>query len=235
VTTDCGSFVQGNKKGVYYCFFCFYLQMYSRHVSSDGLGVTEVWQPGCEWSGWVLCIRVLLCVVVDSIAGCQTMNIICKGKRRTVTAARVSATYGAVNSINAHVYVNPIARQVADGTVIQAAFASDLMCGRVDNNEHGHFQKKCFMTAGNSNTRFHSHPEGLAEVTFDNCVVKVRRGHDLERLVTLSRTGNVQLLNVTSNGWITTTHSLLPAFVYLRWISNMCALNDDASAANAVV
>lgn len=87
--------------------------------------------------------------------------------------------------------------------------------------DHNCFQDCNFTTLGRANTKVHSHPMGLAHVFFSNCVVKVRRGHDLEKIIDLSRNGPVKLWNIQSSGWITSNESLLPAFVFLRWISSM--------------
>ena len=87
--------------------------------------------------------------------------------------------------------------------------------------DHNFFQECNFTTFGRANTKVHSHPMGLAHVFFSNCVVKVRRGHDLEKIIDLSRNGPVKLWNIQSSGWITSNESLLPAFVFLRWISSM--------------
>ncbi len=70
-------------------------------------------------------------------------------------------------------------------------------------------------------TEVHSHPKGLAQVFFSNCVVKVRRGHDLDKMVTLSRIGPVKLCNIQSSGRIASDESLLPAFLFLSWMSSL--------------
>ena len=86
---------------------------------------------------------------------------------------------------------------------------------------HGYFKHHSIQTVGNPNTKIHDDPQGLAQLKFDNCVVKVRQGPDLDRLTMLGRAGPVQLHTVMSCGWIATDRSLLPAFVYLRWVSSM--------------
>lgn len=88
-------------------------------------------------------------------------------------------------------------------------------------NDHNFFQKCNFRTFGSANTKVHSHPKGLTQVFFSNCVVKVRRGHDLDKMVTLSRIGPIKLCNIQSSGWIASDESLLPAFLFLRWMSSM--------------
>jgi hypothetical protein len=72
-------------------------------------------------------------------------------------------------------------------------------------------------------TKLHTHPLGLAQVVFDNCVVKVHAGQDLDNLLSLSRRGKVQLTNVTSYGWSATDRTHLPCCIFARWISNMKA------------
>jgi hypothetical protein len=79
----------------------------------------------------------------------------------------------------------------------------------------------CFTTIGRGNIKIHVHPLGLAQIIFDNCVVKVRLGHDLDLLVCLSSFGPVQLHNIRSIGWIPTNRTLLPSFLFLRWLSSM--------------
>ena len=87
-------------------------------------------------------------------------------------------------------------------------------------------QKADITTVGFPNTKMHDHPLGLTQVTFDNCVVKVRVGHDLDNLLSLGRLGQVNLTNVSSNGWVATNISLLPCCIFLRWISTMQATGE---------
>ena len=79
----------------------------------------------------------------------------------------------------------------------------------------------CFTTIGRGNIKIHDHPLGLAQIIFDNCVVKVRLGHDLDLLVNLSCFGPVQLHNIRCIGWIPTHRTLLPSFLFQRWLSSM--------------
>jgi hypothetical protein len=104
-----------------------------------------------------------------------------------------------------------------DSTDCEKADASK----RIQKNDHNFFQKCNFTTFGSANTKVHSHHMGLAQVFFSNCVVKVRRGHDLDKMVDLSRIGPVKLCNIQSSGWIESDQSLLPAFLFLRWMSSM--------------
>jgi len=83
------------------------------------------------------------------------------------------------------------------------------------------FQVTCIITTGIPNLKLNDHPLGLAQVIFDNCVVKVRTGFDLDNLLSLGRLGKVELINVTSHGWIVTDRSLLPCCIFNRWISGM--------------
>jgi hypothetical protein len=101
----------------------------------------------------------------------------------------------------------------------------------IHSKDHNFFHKCNFTTFGRANTKVHSHPMGLAQVFFSNCVVKVRRGHDLEQLIDLSKIGPVQLKNIESSGFITSVESLLPAFVFHRWISSMSKSDDITSVA----
>ena len=88
-------------------------------------------------------------------------------------------------------------------------------------NDHNCFQDCCFIAIGRANVKVHTHSLGLAQVFFKNCVVKVRLGEDLDLLVGLSRSGHVHLHNIQTNGWIVTDATLLPSFVFLRWLSSM--------------
>jgi hypothetical protein len=92
---------------------------------------------------------------------------------------------------------------------------------RIEDNEHYYLHKYNFLAVGSCNTQMHPHPLGLARVTFENCVVQVRPGHDLEQLIAFSRIGAVQLCNVSADGWISTSRTLLPGFIFLRWVSTM--------------
>jgi hypothetical protein len=89
--------------------------------------------------------------------------------------------------------------------------------------DHNFFQNCSFTTIGSASVKVHVHPLGLAQIIFNNCVVQVRLGHDFERLVALSRSGPVLLQNIQTNGWIATYKTLLPAFVFRRWMSSMIA------------
>jgi hypothetical protein len=84
-----------------------------------------------------------------------------------------------------------------------------------------YFERSSVTTCGMPNLKMHEHPLGLAQVIFDNCVVKVREGFDLTNLLSLGRLGDVELFNVSSNGWIATDRTLLPCCIYERWISDM--------------
>ena len=85
------------------------------------------------------------------------------------------------------------------------------------------WQPSTITTSGIPNLRMCEHPLGLAQVIFDNCVVKVRDGFDLNNLLSLGRLGHVDLFNVTSFGWVATDRTLLPCCIFARWISSMQA------------
>jgi hypothetical protein len=91
----------------------------------------------------------------------------------------------------------------------------------VQNDHHIGCNDCCFRTIGRGNIKIHVHPLGLAQIIFDNCVVKVRLGHDLDLLVNLSCFGPVQLHNIRCIGWIPTHRTLLPSFLFQRWLSSM--------------
>jgi hypothetical protein len=88
-------------------------------------------------------------------------------------------------------------------------------------NDHIGCHDCCFTTIGRASIKVHVHPLGLAQIIFDNCVVKVRLGHDLDLLEALSNSGPVQLHNIQTNGWIPINRTLLPSFVFLRWLSSI--------------
>ena len=88
-------------------------------------------------------------------------------------------------------------------------------------SDHGYYQDCSIKTEGVAQFKTHDHAQGLTQLTFANCVVKVRTGHDLDALITLSNKGPVHLFNVRSNGWIQSNEIMLPAFILLRWMSSM--------------
>jgi hypothetical protein len=94
-------------------------------------------------------------------------------------------------------------------------------CGNL--TDHGYYQTCNIKTAGSAQAKPHAHALGLTHVHFDNCVVKVRTGFDLDQLLANSIDGPVHLLNVQTTGWIQSGSLLLPAFVLLRWISSIKA------------
>jgi hypothetical protein len=108
-----------------------------------------------------------------------------------------------------------------EDSVVEKTMANDEDDAVAD---HSFFQNCSCTTMGSANTQVHAHPMGLAHVVFENCVVKVRLGFDLDRLIALSRIGPVSLHNIHSSGWIPTGETLLPAYVFLRWISSMVAV-----------
>ena len=92
---------------------------------------------------------------------------------------------------------------------------------RIEDTEHYYLHKCTFLAVGSCNTQMHPNPLGLARVTFENCVVQVRPGRDLEQLIAFSRIGPVLLCNVSANGWFSSSRTLLPGFIFLRWVSTM--------------
>ena len=88
-------------------------------------------------------------------------------------------------------------------------------------DSHSFFQSHSLMAVGIPAIKDHDHPQGLSQLMFENCVVKVRRGTDLTQLMILSLSGPVHLHNVNSCGWIASGDHQLPAFVFIRWLSEM--------------
>jgi hypothetical protein len=147
-----------------------------------------------------------------------------------------------------------VRRKIADGSVIQVLRDDPLptfLCNCTDETgqvaisthddqviqnlaarrnhltDHGFFQKRrSINTIGIPIIKRHANPLGLVQLEFSNCVVKVRLGHDFEQLITFSSAGSVHLSNVESCGWFGAAESMLPVFLYLRWISSMVAVRD---------
>jgi hypothetical protein len=91
---------------------------------------------------------------------------------------------------------------------------------RCDNlTDHGYHQDGNITTAGSAQAMPHDHPQGLTQVHFGNCVVKVRTGNDLDQMVALSSKGPVNLFNVKTNGWMISGETLKPSFIFERWMS----------------
>ena len=88
-------------------------------------------------------------------------------------------------------------------------------------DSHSFYQSHSLMAVGIPAIKDHDHPQGLSQLMFENCVVKVRRGTDLTHLMHLSLSGPVHLHNVNSCGWIAFGDHQLPAFVFIRWLSEM--------------
>jgi hypothetical protein len=81
-------------------------------------------------------------------------------------------------------------------------------------------------TMGQPAVTLHSHPQGLANVQFANCVVKIRVGIDLDRLTALGASGPVELWNVSEPALC--CQNLLPTFLFRKYLSRMSTLNGPA-------
>jgi hypothetical protein len=88
---------------------------------------------------------------------------------------------------------------------------------RLDN--HVFFRNADFVTVGQPTVKTHRFTAGLTELQFENCVVKVRTGHDLNELIRCSSTGSVALRNVSANGWAPNTQ--LPSFIFVKYMSSL--------------
>jgi hypothetical protein len=84
---------------------------------------------------------------------------------------------------------------------------------------HGFYRFADFTALGRPIVRAHQHAAGLTELHFDNCCVKVRVGIDLNDLIRCSANGKVALRNLSTNGWVTNSSTLLPSFVFLKYLS----------------
>jgi hypothetical protein len=85
---------------------------------------------------------------------------------------------------------------------------------------YGYYQRAEFIALGQPLVKAHMHPAGLSELQFENCFVKVRVGHDLEQLMRCSKTGSVAMWNLTTNGWASNGTSMLPSFIFVKYISS---------------
>ena len=91
----------------------------------------------------------------------------------------------------------------------------------IDLSSHGYYQWCNIQTAGAARTKPHHHTLGLTQVIFNNCMIQVRPGEDLEKLLAKSIDGPVRIINVRTNGWAEAGAALLPAFVFHRWLSHV--------------
>lgn len=84
---------------------------------------------------------------------------------------------------------------------------------------HSHWRSADFTALGRPVVRVHQHAAGLTELHFDNCIVKVRTGIDLDDLIRCSANGAVALRNLSTNGSVTNCFTVLPSFVFLKYVS----------------
>jgi len=80
----------------------------------------------------------------------------------------------------------------------------------IDN--HSYFKWANIVAVGCPVVTCHPHPAGLTELQFENCVVKVRLGGDLNDLIRCSFTGPVALRNLSTHGWISIGLPILCAY-----------------------
>jgi hypothetical protein len=86
-------------------------------------------------------------------------------------------------------------------------------------DHHSYWNFADFTTLGRPVVRVHQHAAGLTELHFVNCIVKVRVGNDLDDLIRCSANGAVALRNLSTNGWVTNCVTVLPSFVFLKYLS----------------
>jgi hypothetical protein len=87
-------------------------------------------------------------------------------------------------------------------------------------DEHSFFQYTDFVTLGQPLVKTHRLDAGLTELQFENCVLKVRVGRDLNEIIRCSSTGPVYLSNLSTNGWAANSDTLLPSFIFIKYISS---------------
>jgi hypothetical protein len=86
-------------------------------------------------------------------------------------------------------------------------------------DHHSHWRSADFTALGRPVVRVHQHAAGLTVLHFDNCIVKVRVGIDLDDLIRCSANGAIHLRNLSTNGWVTNCFTVLPSFVFLKYLS----------------
>jgi hypothetical protein len=134
------------------------------------------------------------------------------GHRRSIGCSL--PTYIQRNVYNDAIYSDDTDDEDTDFSVLTLRTCNNL-------SDHGYYQSCNIITEGVATIKSHDHPQGLTQLTFANCVVKVRTGHDLDKLIAMSNEGPVYLFNVQTKGWIVSDAILLPAFILLRWMSSM--------------
>jgi len=103
-------------------------------------------------------------------------------------------------------------------------------------DNHGFFKRLSFVAVGQPSIKAHRFDGGLTELWFINCVLKVRVGDDLDKIVRLSISGQISFENLSTNGWIPSHRTLLPAFIFVRYISSVDdGVRDDDVADEASV
>ena len=88
-------------------------------------------------------------------------------------------------------------------------------------DDHSFFQYADFVTSGQPLVIAHRLDAGLTELQFENCVLKVRVGCDLNEIIRCSSTGPVYLRNLSTNGWAANSDTLLPSFIFIKYISSL--------------
>ena len=96
-----------------------------------------------------------------------------------------------------------------------------LVAEHSHSDNHGYYRYADFIALGRPVVRAHRHEAGLTELHFDNCVVKVRVGPDLNDIIRYSANGHrvVAFSNLSTNGWFTNRLTVLPSFVFLKYLS----------------
>ena len=96
-----------------------------------------------------------------------------------------------------------------------------LVAEHSHSDNHGYYRYADFIALGRPVVRAHRHEAGLTELHFDNCVVKVRVGPDLNDIIRYSANGHrvVVFSNLSTNGWVTNSLTVLPSFVFLKYLS----------------
>ncbi len=87
-------------------------------------------------------------------------------------------------------------------------------------DNHNYFQYCSYVTKGRPRVSHHQLAQGLSLLHYDNCVVKMRVGHDLDALVTKSSHGAVRFSNLQTYGWAAHNSTQIPTFIFIKYISS---------------
>ena len=88
-------------------------------------------------------------------------------------------------------------------------------------DNHGFLKRMDWVAVGQPIIKPHKHAAGLTTLMFQNCVIKIRVGDELNQIIILSKTGEVHMLNLFTKGWEPSNQTLLPAFIFEKYLSSV--------------